>query len=128
MDLKTLEDAVRGSWSKETCYPGCANEWNEANPAFGQCAVTALVVQDYLGGTLLYCQHQHHYWNSTVRGEEVDFTREQFPPGTVVCLDEIKPRKHVLESDSAIKALTPQRYSLLKQKVEKKLYDSQAKL
>ena len=118
MHVETLEKAIIKSWDRETCYPGCVDEWNPENPAWGQCAVTALVVQDYLGGELLYCQHNHHYWNRLPNQEEVDFTRIQFPAGTVVCLDDIKSRDYVLNSESAIKAITPQRHELLKSRVE----------
>jgi hypothetical protein len=121
MQLESLEKAIKESWDRETCYPDCVNEWTPENPAWGQCAVTALVVQDYLGGKLLYCQHNHHYWNRLPNQEEVDFTRIQFPSGTVLCLDDIKSREYVLESEAAVKATTPQRYHQLKERVEKKL-------
>lgn len=121
MQIETLEKAIKESWDRETCYPGCVDEWTPENLAWGQCAVTALVVQDYLGGELLYCQHNHHYWNRLHNQKEVDFTRIQFPTGTIVCLDDIKSRKYVLESSAAEKATTSQRYHLLKERVEQKL-------
>ncbi|MBK1666509.1 hypothetical protein CKO28_00445 [Rhodovibrio sodomensis] len=68
------------------------DNWTPLNPAWGQCAVTALVVQDICGGRLLRCVatlpgHRHqtthlgHYKN-LIDGREVDLTRRQFPPGT----------------------------------------------
>lgn len=41
-------EAIRKSWSRETCYPEDQDRWSETNPAIGQCAVTALLVQDIL--------------------------------------------------------------------------------
>lgn len=50
MEKQLIEKALKSSWSKETCYPPWARGWTTENPTKGQCAVTALVVQDYLGG------------------------------------------------------------------------------
>jgi len=121
MLIEKLEKAIRESWDRDTCYPGCADQWTPENPAWGQCAITALIVQDYLGGELLYCQHNHHYWNLLPDQREVDFTRFQFPEGTVICIDGTKTREYLLESEAAIKAQTPQRYELLKSRVEEKI-------
>nr|MBA4404890.1 hypothetical protein [Nanoarchaeum sp.] len=121
MELSDLVSAISSSWGKDTCYPGSADKWTESNPYHGQCAITALVVQDYLGGEILSCSHAHHYWNRLTNGQEVDLTKEQFPAGTQICLDEIKTREYILDSPSAIKATTPERYLLLKKRVEEKL-------
>ena len=83
--LEALRDAVRASWSLETCDPTDAAEWTPANPSRGQCAVTALVVHDLFGGQLLEAEvhfrdgsrQGFHYWNRLARGD-VDLTREQF--------------------------------------------------
>jgi hypothetical protein len=45
-----IEALIRASWSEKTCDPVDLPEWSAENPARGQCAVTALVVQDLLGG------------------------------------------------------------------------------
>ena len=121
MDLNSLEDAIKKSWSKDTCYPGCANDWTPENPAFGQCAVTALVVQDYFGGDLLFCKEQFHFWNRISNGKEIDFSRSQFPSGTIISVDKVESREYVLHSQDALDAKTLSRYNLLKSRVEKKL-------
>ncbi|MBI4992357.1 MAG: hypothetical protein HZB99_04025 [Candidatus Harrisonbacteria bacterium] len=50
----------------------CMEHWSEDNPAYGHCAVIALIVQDFLGGNLLraslesfpkYAHMRSHYWN-----------------------------------------------------------------
>lgn len=119
MDKSNLKTIITESWTKETSYD--PKNWTPENPAWGQCAITALVVQDYLGGEILYCRHNHHYWNRLQNQEEIDFTRIQFLAGTTICLDEIKPRDYLLNSEAAIKATTPQRYELLKRSVDKKI-------
>lgn len=54
---------VERGWTKETCL----NEsiWNEENPAVGQSAVTALIVQKCFGGEVLYFNYSNrkHYFN-----------------------------------------------------------------
>lgn len=53
--------------------------------------MTALVVQDMLGGDLVLGEVQvdgvkvgRHYWNRLLDGTEVDLTADQFFPGEVV--------------------------------------------
>lgn len=73
-----LARRVRRAWSAETSIdPG---GWSPANPAYGQCAVTSLVVQDMLGGELIRSRvgGVSHYFNQLPDGRIVDLTREQF--------------------------------------------------
>lgn len=65
--------------------------WQPENPAKGQCGVTALVVNDLLGGDLVrgevYVAGQwsdYHWWNRLESGVEIDLTREQFRRGETV--------------------------------------------
>lgn len=48
--LEELKKIIEKSWSKETCYPDIRDNWNESNPFIGQCAITALIVNDFLVG------------------------------------------------------------------------------
>jgi hypothetical protein len=43
--------ALRAAWCRETSSD--PDGWSEANPAWGQCAVTALALQDLFGGDLM---------------------------------------------------------------------------
>src|SRR6185436_17849990 len=87
-----LEEAIRAGWSRWTSDPVDHRGWTDANPASGQCASTALVIQDRLGGELLIADvHEAdgsrqgvHYWNRLPDGRELDLTREQFRRGEVV--------------------------------------------
>ncbi|MFH0892093.1 MAG: hypothetical protein V1867_04920 [Candidatus Falkowbacteria bacterium] len=117
MDLNILRDAIEASWGKDTCYPPLKDEWERNHPSFGQCAVTALVIQDYRGGKIAYCDHAHHYWNKIGR-EKIDLTIAQFGPETEICEDGTRCRTYMFESAGAKKADTMQRYLLLKARVE----------
>lgn len=114
MNLKTLEKCLLQSWSAETAQ----GEWTPECPSLNQCAITALIVQDYLGGDLLRCKMTNgnsHYWNRLPDGTEVDLTEDQFN------FIEAKP----LKDDFVIRARdyvlsfpeTARRYALLKEKV-----------
>jgi hypothetical protein len=82
-------DALRthflAAWGSDTCYPDMSDEWTPENPSRDQCGMTALVVQDILGGDLIIAevhvegvQIGHHYWNRLPDGSEVDLTADQF--------------------------------------------------
>jgi hypothetical protein len=90
--LGDIERVIRSGWSAQTCDPVDLPDWSPDNPARGQCGVTALVVQDLLGGDLLLADVHNvdgslqgvHYWNRFADGVELDLTREQFTPSEVV--------------------------------------------
>lgn len=69
---------VRRAWSRRTSFQ--PDQWSADNPAFGQCAVTALAVQDLLGGDILRAETGgvSHFWNRLPDGTEIDLTEEQF--------------------------------------------------
>jgi hypothetical protein len=73
-----LAGALSGSWSRDTSYDPLS--WCPQNSAWGQCAVTALVLQDFLGGDLMTGEVNgfHHYWNLLPTNSEVDLTLQQF--------------------------------------------------
>ena len=87
LKLTDVESAVRASWSAETCDPVDTDRWGPDNPASGQCGVTALVVQDLLGGDLMIGEvhvdgrmTENHYWNRFGNGLDIDLTQDQFGP------------------------------------------------
>ena len=97
--LTDIERVIRASWSDQTCDPVDLEEWSPGSPR-GQCAVTALVVQDLFGGELLLAVVRNadgsrqgvHYWNRLADGVEVDLTREQFTPSEIVQVGRVVPR------------------------------------
>jgi len=78
MTIEEFADRIRHCWSRTTSF--FPEEWNQNNPARGQCLVTALVARDIFGGSIVkgLIAGEEHYWNFLRKGGEVDFTREQF--------------------------------------------------
>lgn len=122
--LTQIEEAVRGCWSIDTCDPVDQADWSPAEPARGQCAVTALVLQDLLGGELLLAEVRHadgsrqgvHYWNRLAGGSEVDLTRSQFDRGEIVGEPKVVPRPEDVTSGRMAA-----RYRLLADRVASRL-------
>lgn len=110
MDATTLERAIRGAWGADT---SAAPEWHGDNPPMGQCAVTALVVQDHLGGDLLRVvnEGESHYYNRLPGGSELDLTRGQFDRWQPSAA-EVRDRDYVLSFPA-----TAKRYATLRERV-----------
>lgn len=102
--LAMIEQAIRESWALDTSDD--PDEWSPANPSRGQCDVTALVVNDYVGGELLGAavfldgvRIEGHMWNRLPNGLEVDLTREQFRRGEVIGESVARPRPDGFPAD-----------------------------
>jgi len=108
-DRASLLAAIRRAWAADTSID---SEWSATCPARGQCAVTALVVQDYLGGQLVRAKVEgiSHYWN-WIRGGEVDLTRDQFTHFAPTAAG-IRSRGYVLSVPDTVR-----RYETLKERV-----------
>lgn len=85
VSLDALRRALQSAWSADT---SAAADWTDSNRAKGQCAVTACVVHDYLGGDIVHStatlpggETVSHYFN-VIDGTRVDLTQEQFPKRT----------------------------------------------
>ncbi len=112
-----IKKTLRWCWSRETASPGCQAAWTPDAPSFGQCAVTALLVQDLLGGELIRTEvpgFGSHYCNRLDSGLPVDLTFDQFPAGTLFPAGEPVGRDRVLKSERAVQARTAERYERLK--------------
>ncbi len=112
--LALLQSALERSWSQET---SAAPNWSRQNPAQGQCAVTALIVQDFFGGRLLKTKAQvgegiSHIYNELPNGVVVDLTASQFPKGTLFSTPDYRVRDSVFERKG-----NRERYELLKKRV-----------
>lgn len=112
--LVTLRDAllraIEAAWSADTSY--WPETWTRENPARGQCAVTALAVQDLLGGEIIQGRMagEDHYWNRVDR-RDVDLTASQFPAGTERIAFRAIKRDLLIANDS-----TRRRYQLLSER------------
>ncbi len=118
-----LKLAIRESWNKDTCYLDLSNQWSTDKPEIGQCAVTALLVQEKLGGKIAFNKNLNHYWNILDSGVIIDLTKSQFPSNTIFSIDSIKSRKSILFSAAALKQKTRRRFLLLKKRVEEILHE-----
>jgi len=129
--LPDLESALKDSWSRETSSDPA--NWSEENPAWGQCAVTALIVNDYLGGEIVWAlarlpngKEASHYFNK-IDNEDflacpVDLTRTQFPQGTYIPQGIQKTKNFPTTRDYILSyKQTVERYNLLKCKVNSSL-------
>lgn len=83
-----LAAVLARAWKADSAW---IDDWDDRNPARGQCGSTALVVQDLCGGSLMtgivldrsFARHVH-YWN-VLGGDPVDLTWHQFPgPARIV--------------------------------------------
>jgi hypothetical protein len=113
-----LSHALRKAWCAETSVDP---SWSPENPALGQCAVTALAVQDALGGELVRGAYDggSHYWNRLPSGVEIDLTAEQFASLPAFHGVAIREREYVLSF-----AATRLRYELLQERMGQCFGDS----
>lgn len=117
--LPEITKALEWAWVGATA----AGKWTSKCPPMNQCAVTAVVVQDYLGGEMLRCETSDpdvsHYWNRLPDGREVDLTEAQFE------YTGIEPYKHefVVRTREYVLGYrkTKTRYKTLKKRVKRYL-------
>jgi hypothetical protein len=114
--LDEVRDALRLAWSRATSAD--PDGWSQHNPALGQCAVSALIVQDFFGGDLLRADvgGAGHYWNRLPDGSSIDLTIEQFGEVAKIGIEEERPRSYVMSFAS-----TQRRYELLMDRVRQGL-------
>lgn len=110
--IKSLMGALSLSFGADTCYPPMKKDWANNPSSFGQCAVTSLIVQDYLGGEILYDEGKKHFWNR-VDNLEIDFTHDQFLEDPGLKISRIRIREELLKT-----ANTAQRYEILRKRVQ----------
>jgi hypothetical protein len=126
MELKfktsELVKAIESSWCAETSNN--PEKWTKENTSYGQCAVTALVLNDFVGGDIIRCMVKlsdntkvSHYFNY-FQGFYYDLTRKQFDStvGFDLTNNQTRTKEELLNNES-----TKQRYELLKQKTLEKL-------
>ena len=120
MKLDKLEKILINTYSKETCYPDCKEQWNIDNKTLGHCAIVALLINDYFGGDICKIKVNgiSHYFN-IINDKIIDFTSDQFKVDKIDYSNYvIKTRDEVLNNED-----TNERYQLLKLKVKLNLID-----
>lgn len=118
-----LKLALKKSWTQESS--STPKKWTSHNPACGQCAVTALIVNDYFGGDILWTnavlpngKKISHFFNK-IEYIEKDFTKIQFPNGTKINTGVPKTKKYSSTREYILSYSTTQiKYKLLKYKVQ----------
>ena len=69
-----------GIWRAETCAPRMRDEWSAKHKTYGQCSITAFLVQDIFGGEVYGVplpDGNFHCYN-VIGGKQYDLTVEQF--------------------------------------------------
>ena len=119
-DSLSQTENIKKAWCRATAHPSYQKDWTIDNPSYGQCCVTALIIQDLYGGDICECKvrNKKHYINITPEGRLLDFTAEQFSEqfnGDKIIYLDIKPRTRasLLKSKSV-----KERYELLKIRLE----------
>lgn len=112
-EMREMREMFEKAWSAETSN---APDWSPERPSRGQCAITALIVQDGTGGDLVRVINagDSHYFNRLPDGSEVDLTRDQFDewdPSPA----EIRTRAYVLSHPD-----TASRYEMLREQMSRK--------
>lgn len=115
MTLPGFIERIERAWCKKTSAD--PDKWSEFLPEHGQCAVTALVVQDILGGQLLRAEIDgvSHYWNRLPGRGHLDLCAGQFPQDAE-CTSEVveRERDYVLSFPDTLA-----RYELLRDRLER---------
>lgn len=106
-------DAIHEAWCAETAAPGTL--WTPDVPSRGQCAVTALLLRDWLGGEILRADVDGagHYWNRIPGMGEIDLTRDQFAVNAPIGRGLEVPVERLTDGPRAEAARTAERYELL---------------
>jgi hypothetical protein len=114
MKISELKQLLTLSWNKETCSKGLRDGWNNENPSLGQCAITALIVNDFFGGKIMRCMAStgSHYYN-LIDNKIVDLTIEQFL-GEIPDYDngEERTREYLLSNEDTKKRYEQLLYNL----------------
>lgn len=121
MNYFKFKKALSKAWGQDTAYHKDAPNWTYDNPALGQCAITALLFNEYFGGTIYSGISESgivHYWNRKC-GIKIDLTKQQF--NTKLKFSNIKlwNREELLSTGNVA-----ERYDTLKNRTIS-LYDSQ---
>ncbi|TSC85352.1 MAG: dITP/XTP pyrophosphatase [Microgenomates group bacterium Gr01-1014_16] len=112
--ISSIEEALESAWSRESTDPKEADNWSENNKAYGQCAVTSVLINDLFGGRMIYDKANFHIWNELPDGTQHDFTRSQFTNEKVFSVYKYKNREDILYDESGRKTHIEDRYFKLK--------------
>ncbi|MEQ2526331.1 hypothetical protein WMO40_06420 [Bacillaceae bacterium CLA-AA-H227] len=106
INIHELKKALFESWSLES-----SSKWSKDNPSKGQCGVTALVVNDLLGGEIRKTELTDgwHFYN-IIDNERYDFTASQFKVGIIY-------KDFPSDREEALADTNEKQYNYLKERV-----------
>ena len=79
LGIKLRKDIEKG-WSKETCHPSYQSKWSLEYPSTGQCAITAMWLNEKMGWDIYetIVNRSRHFFNKDSNGFIYDLTADQF--------------------------------------------------
>lgn len=94
---------IKRGWSRETAHPTAQKYWTEDKPSLGQCAITALYLNEKYGYSIwetLINNRNRHFFNKDNDGNIIDLTKDQFSPGIKIDYENSRQRdpKQLLRS------------------------------
>lgn len=113
MNFYKFKKALAKSWGKDTAYHKDAPNWTPENPALGQCAITALLFNEFFGGKIYSGVSESgivHYWNKKL-GLKIDLTKQQFDKKIKFFEVTLWERNHLLSTGNV-----EERYLLLRKR------------
>lgn len=120
--LEQIADTIRTAWSPDTCQNPAL--WAEDRPSTGQCAVSALLLQEIAGGAIVRAKAVQpdgtavSHWLNLIDGDFVDLTGDQFPRETRIIFADGAPMTTAQAQAYAFSAGdTRQRFERLKNRV-----------
>jgi hypothetical protein len=128
--MSKLEQAILKSWKRITSSD--PDKWSENNPAWGQSEATALVMNDYLGGEIVWSnallrdrKDGISYYRNRLNGKESRIAEMQFPESAIIPngihkKEGFNSTREYLLSDQDILI----NYNILKKNVEKYFIDN----
>jgi len=112
-------DLLRGIWCADTCAPRMRSAWTPDNPTYGQCSITAFLLQDIYGGKVYGVPREggtFHCFNAV--GDCVfDLTSEQFGD-EILCYENCPEQFREVHFAKTEKRL---RYEYLREQLKAKL-------
>lgn len=108
LNLPLVETAFQFGWISDTSHNGVLG----VPASKGQCAVTAMVIQDYFGGDIYKIKvgNESHYFN-VIKNKIVDLTSDQF-------FQTLDYKGKVIANRNNFEPETINRYKILKSRVE----------
>ena len=114
-DPKDLYTALSGIWAEDTCAPRMRRDWKRKHPSYGQCSITAFLVQDIFGGRVygVPLEDGNFHCFNVAEGHVFDLTSEQFDRRLNYTLDHEQFREiHFSKKEKE------ERYELLKKRLK----------